>query len=70
VQLSTASRDFASDEALKPSQLDEELIEDQIRPEIIMPQTFAIILFLNSFKILLLFPNNLLLFSHYSQQMK
>jgi len=26
-----------------------------------MPQTFAIILFLNSFKILLLFPNSLLL---------
>ena len=33
-----------------------------------MPQTFAIILFLNSFKILLLFPNTLLLFSHYSLQ--
>jgi len=27
------------------------------RPEIIMPQTFAIILFFNSSKILLLFPN-------------
>jgi len=39
------------------------------RPEIIMPQLFAIILFLNSFKILLLFPNPLLLFSYYSQQM-
>jgi len=39
------------------------------RPEIIMPQTFAIILFLNSLKILLLFPNPLLLFSHCSQQM-
>ena len=42
----------------------------QGRPEIIMPQTFALIPFLNSFKILLLFPNPLLLFSHYSQQMK
>ena len=29
MQLSTASRDFASDEVLKPSQLDDELIEDQ-----------------------------------------
>ena len=38
-----------------------------VRSEIIMPQTFAIILFLKSFKILLLFPNPLLLFSHYSQ---
>ena len=37
-----------------------------VRSEIIMPQTFAIILFLKSFKILLLFPNPLLLFSHYS----
>ena len=37
---------------------------------LIMPQTFAIILFLNSFKLLLLFPNPLLLFSHYSQQVK
>jgi len=35
-----------------------------------MPETFAIILFLNSFKILLLFPKPLLLFSHYSQQLK
>ena len=35
-----------------------------------MPLTFAAILLLNSFKILLLFPNPLLLFSHYSQQMK
>jgi len=35
-----------------------------------MPQTFAVILFLNSLKILLLFPNPLLLFSHYSQQVK
>jgi len=34
-----------------------------IRPEIIMPQTFAVILFLNSFKILLLFPNPLPLLS-------
>jgi len=40
------------------------------RPEIIMPQTFAIILFLNSFEMLPLFPNPLLLFSHYSQQME
>ena len=39
------------------------------RPEKIMPQTFAIILFLNSFNIFLLFPP-LLLFSHYSQQLK
>jgi len=42
----------------------------EARPEIIMPQTFAIILFLDSFEMLLLFPNPLLLFSHYSQQMK
>ena len=38
------------------------------RPEIIMPQLVAIILFLNSFKILLLFPKPLLLFLYYSQR--
>ena len=38
------------------------------RPEIIMLQLVAIILFLNSLKILLLFPKPLLLFSYYSQQ--